>query len=228
MAAANPDEKAQALLSDKDRTALIGVGVRQRFQPGEALCNEGDDGDTLFVIESGSCRVVRYAANGRDAILAFLGPGDVVGEVGCLAGLPRAASVEAQTVVDVHVARRGDVLALLRREPDLAASFIRLLAVRLSEADALLMSLNALKMRGRLASGLLQLLDRHGVTAGAGARLKLDITQRELGAFVGLSRENVSRVLAEWRQSGLIKLEPGGELIVKDKSRLEDLALDDE
>jgi CRP-like cAMP-binding protein len=215
-------------LGDAERAALQKIGVKRGYAAGEALCAEGEEGDTLFIIETGAARVVRYAANGRDAILAFLGPGDVIGEIACLGGVPRAAAVEAQTAVQAWVVRRGDVLALLRRDADLAASFIRLLATRLSEADALLMSMSALKMRGRLASGLLQLFARHGKEAAKGARLKLEITQRELGAFVGLSRENVSRVLAEWRLANIIAIEPGGEIVLRDRDRLEDLALDDE
>src|SRR5262249_13352276 len=172
-------------LGPDQRAALVRIGVKKSYQPGERLFSEGDEGDSLIIIESGLAQVVRYAVNGREAILAFLGPGDMTGEIGCLVGMPRTASVVAQSRVEASIARRRDVLALLRSEPDLALAFIRVLSTRLSETDALLMSLGALKMRGRLAAGLLQLFARHGRETGGATRLGLEVTQREIGAFAG-------------------------------------------
>jgi CRP-like cAMP-binding protein len=204
------------------------IAIKRTYQAGERLLNEGDEGDSLILIESGTVQVVRYAVNGREAILAFLGPGDMAGEMACLSGMPRTASLIASTRVDAHIAQRGPVLALLRSEPELALVFIRVLSSRLAEADALRLSLGALKMRGRLAAGLLQLFAQHGVTEGSATRLKFEITQRDIGAFAGLSRENVSRVLAEWRHARILAFEPGGEIMLRDRARLEEIALDED
>jgi CRP-like cAMP-binding protein len=148
----------------------------------------------------------------------------VIGEIGCLSGAPRSATVAANTAVSAKVVARSAVLEALRKDPDLAMSFIGVLCARLTETDALVMSLSALRMRARLAGGLLQLAKRHGQDEEKGVRLDIQVTQRDLGAFVGLSRENVSRILAEWREARIVAAEPGGKLLLRDMERLEEIA----
>jgi CRP-like cAMP-binding protein len=223
--ATDEKDKTLDLLGAAERAALLSVAKPVSFAAGETIFHQGDDADSLLVIEAGSARVVRYAPDGKDAILAFLGAGDVVGEIACLGGLPRTATVEAVSEVSAKAAPRGELFALMRKEPELALGFVRLLCARLAQTDSLVMSLSALKMRARLASGLLQLARRHGIADRQGVKIDLTLTQREVGAFVGLSRENVSRILNEWRSGRLIAMNPqAGEIVLRDLDRLEEIA----
>ena len=217
---------AKGVLGDKERTALRALAVSKSFKAGETIFHEGDPSDSLILIETGVVTVTRFTASGKDAILTFLNEGDVIGEIGCLSAAPRSATVAANTAVMAGVVRQADLFEALRREPDLALSFIGILCARLLATDELVMSLSALPMRARLAGGLLQLAKRHGSdTDGEGSvKLGIQVSQRDLGAFVGLSRENVSRVLAEWRDREIISSAPGGRLILHDVERLREIA----
>ena len=217
---------AKGVLGEKERTALRALAVSRSYKAGETIFYEGDPSDSLILIESGVVTVTRYAASGKDAILTFLNEGDVIGEIGCLSGAVRSATVAANSAVKAGVVRQGDLFEALRREPDLALSFIGVLCARLLATDELVMSLSALPMRARLAGGLLQLAKRHGSDTDDLGRVKLGIqvTQRDLGAFVGLSRENVSRILAEWRERGIVSSAAGGRLILNDTDHLREIA----
>jgi CRP-like cAMP-binding protein len=213
------------LLGATERAALTAIAKPVSYPEGETIYHEGDDAASLLLIQSGAARVVRYAADGKEATLAFLGPEDVAGELGCLSGLKRTATVEAISPVSALVVSRSDLLALLRRDGDLALAFIRMLSARLAGANTLVTSLNTQRMRGRLASGLLQIARRHSEQERTGLRLSLSLTQRELGAYVGLSRENVSRVLNEWRVDKVVAMNAqAGEIVLLDMAQLEEIA----
>jgi CRP-like cAMP-binding protein len=214
-------------LDAEAREALLSVAATRRFAPQETLCTEGDDAESMMLIEEGTAVATRFAANGKEAILAFFGPGDLIGEIGCLGDLPRSATVTAVAAVTAKVIPRGEVKALMRRAPEVALGVIAVLCARLYETDALVMSLSALRMRGRLASGLLQLARKHGETRTRGVYLTVALTQREIGAYVGLSRENVSRILAEWRQAAILSIDADNAITLRDLDKLEEIAIDD-
>jgi CRP/FNR family transcriptional regulator, cyclic AMP receptor protein len=189
---------------------------------------QGQESDSLAFVESGAARVVRYMADGREAVLAFLGVGDVIGEIGCLGGLPRSATVEAVGDLTLKTIRRGELITLLQKEPDLALSFISVLCARLADTDLLLSSFSTLRMRGRLAHALLQLAKRHGEKIRLGVRIQLPLSQRELGAFAGLSRENTSRIFAAWRDEGLVTTDADNCIILKSAEAIERISEGDE
>jgi len=96
-----------------------GRGMSQaHFEPGDAVCHQGDLGDRLYMVLAGEAEVVRRE-NGEDTILAQLGPGEYFGEAALLRRSPRGATVCALTPMDVLTPPRGDFQALLGSLPEL-------------------------------------------------------------------------------------------------------------
>jgi len=80
-------------------------------------------------------------------------------------------------------------------------------------------------MAPRIARALLRLAADHGRPVADGVRIELDLSQRELGAYCGLARENVNRQLSLWREAGLVRQE-GRRLVLRDRPALERIAAD--
>ncbi|MGB0680270.1 MAG: cyclic nucleotide-binding domain-containing protein, partial [Polyangiales bacterium] len=99
-------------LDGAERSALLTRGAVANFAPGQTLIQEGENGDTMYLLLSGNVRVHASADTGHDVSLAELGRAACIGEVSVLTGSARTATVEALTEVDAVVFQRSDVLAL--------------------------------------------------------------------------------------------------------------------
>lgn len=126
-------------------TRFAAAGRKRRFPAGTALVQQGAESTSMFVLLSGSVRVIRSHPDLRDpVVLATLGPGEVVGEMGVLDRARRSATV---TAVEDTVAAEIDADAVARlvlRSPDLYGGLVRVLSKRLRNTDEL-----AAEMRAR-------------------------------------------------------------------------------
>jgi len=222
-----PDEVKTLL---RDNTFLGGLtdsvfdeiqrrGRVTRYNKGDVLFHRGDEGASMMLILAGSVKISNTSVDGREAILNFLGPGDVNGEVTVLDGLDRTADAVALDTTEVFVVQRRDLLPALNNSPETMMEIIQQLCGKLRIASALIEDgLN--EMPGRTARGLLRLADQHGRQTKDGIVIALRLSQRDLGAYMGLSRENTSRQLAALRQRGLIQVE-GARIVIRDRAELE-------
>ncbi|MBI5075372.1 MAG: cyclic nucleotide-binding domain-containing protein [Nitrospirae bacterium] len=106
-----PEEKVISFMND--------LTVR-KYQDKQHVIEEGDSGDSMFIIRSGRTRVVAHML-GRELELAVLGEGDIFGEVGFLTGRPRTAAVIADGAVEVHEISRLDIEKLIESNPEIIA-----------------------------------------------------------------------------------------------------------
>jgi CRP/FNR family cyclic AMP-dependent transcriptional regulator len=172
-----------------------------------------------MLILTGSVKVSNTTPDGREAVLNFLGPGDVNGEITVLDGLDRAAGAVALEPTEVFVIQRRDLMPALLANPDAMMEVIQGLCGKLRITSALIEDgLN--EMPGRTARGLLRLADQHGRNTKDGIVINLRLSQRDLGGYMGLSRENTSRQLATFRQRGLIAMD-GARITIRDRAALE-------
>ncbi len=221
-------EDAKALL--RDNTFLGGLpeavfddvyrrGHVARYGKGDLIFHRGDAGANMMLILTGSVKISNTTADGREAVLNFLGAGDINGEITVLDGLYRTATAAALEATEVFVIQRRDLMPAILANPDAMMEIIQVLCGKLRIASALIEDgLNA--MRGRTARGLLRLADQHGRNTKDGIVINLRLSQRDLGGYMGLSRENTSRQLATLRQSGLISVE-GARIVIHDRAALE-------
>lgn len=111
-----------------------GCGYR-RIAAGTILVQEGGESDRAYVIRRGEAEVRKAQKDGKHAVIARLGPGDWVGEMGLLLDLPRSASVVATTDLEVEPMTRENFEHLIGAHPDEALRLMRQLAKRLHQAD---------------------------------------------------------------------------------------------
>ena len=160
----------------------------------------------MFVLE-GRVKVASISEEGRERVLAFRGPGEVLGELSAIDGRPRSAGVTTVDPVRALVLPAADFRLFLERNPRMALFLLRRLIGRLREADRKRVEFGATDTIGRVAARLLELAERYGVSGPGGVRIDLPITQEELASWVGSSREGVNKALQTLRALHWIDME---------------------
>ena len=180
----------------------------RRFRRGEVIFHIGDPGDALFVIVSGEVKISLPSETGDEAILATLRDGDVFGELALLDGAPRSASATAISPTEAVVLPRERFRELIATEAGVRDALLASIAGELRRLTMHVEELHFLDITGRLAAQLVRLA-REGGTAGSdGAiRLRTNLTQGDLAAMVGCTRQSVNKLLGQFTDAGLLRLE---------------------
>jgi len=186
-------------------TDLFAAAKPMRLAADEVLFLSGDPGDGCYRVEDGLLKVTMVSRSGAERILAFLGPGAIVGELAIVDGLPRSASVVAVRDASLSQLSRAAFEAFAETRPEVYKTLVRLLAERLRETDAVVAAGSFLPLRGRVACTLLELAEDFGQDVGAGRIvIRQKIGQSDLAAMAGIARENVSRILNDWKRRKLV------------------------
>jgi CRP/FNR family transcriptional regulator/CRP/FNR family cyclic AMP-dependent transcriptional regulator len=187
---------------------LIAQRVRQRrYRGGEAIFHRDDPGHALYIILSGRVKVHNETPDGSDVILAVLAEGEFFGDLSILDGEPRSADVSTLEPTEALVLTRDDLLDCIRQAPQIAINLLATLAGRLRRTNESLTAVSTLDVPGKLAKVLLQLADRHGIVTTEGIQIEVRLTQSDLAALVGASRESVNKVLGGFRKQGVVRLD---------------------
>lgn len=197
---------------------LAAVAVRRTFEPGEMVILEGEPCRYVYFVAEGQVRVVRTASDGREQVLAQMGPGGALNTVPPF--LPKKvnhATVQALTPAVLYAIPVADFLHLVDRCPELARVLLEDFARRLDRLSRLVEDLSLRTVRERLARFLLE----HGEEkrGGEGAVVRR-WTQEEIAAQIGTVREVVGRTLRAFANAGLLKIE-GHRIILLDREGLE-------
>ena len=189
--------------------------VERRFSVGEMLVRRGEPGTSMMILVQGRLRVSATSAEGRELTLGLLGPGSVLGDMSVLDGKPRSADVIAMAPGLALILERSVVLPFLRARPELLLRLLQILCSRLRRADAALEDLALASLAVRLARTLLLLAAEHGAAGPDGTVIRLHLSQSDLAAQVGATREGVNRQLRRWREEGVIGEQDGYMVLVK-------------
>ena len=206
-------------LDDEAATALRNSMSETSLRRGEVLFSEGDSGDKLYIVLEGKVKLGRSATDGRENLLAIMGPGQMFGELSLFDPGPRSATVTAVTDVSFASLSHEDLLRWLDGRPIVARGLLTQLAARLRKSNDVVADLVFSDVPGRVAKALLDLADRFGRTADDGVHVHHDLTQEELAQLVGASRETVNKALADFVHRGWIQLQ-GKSVVVLDEERL--------
>lgn len=191
-------------LSDDERRWLESRGRVMRFGPGSVLVREGDISGRVDLLVAGRVKASVSTIDGHEVVLAVRGPGDLIGELSALDGLPHSASTRALEPVEVLSVAAEDFRTFLHEHPAHALGVLAMLASRLRDADRKRVEFGASDTVGRVASRLVEMAETHGRATGLAVTIDLPLTQAELAGWVGASREAVTRALRALRERGWI------------------------
>ena len=206
------------LTSDEVAT-LRARSVARHFARGATIVHQGEVPGRVVVIERGHAKVSATDEDGKEVLFAFRGPGDVIGEAAALSGEPRLATVRALDPIDAFALTVSDFEAVLEEHPRIALVLLKVVLSRLAEADRQQFEFAAYQTIGRIARRLVELAERFGEPCDDGVQISLAISQEELAAWAGASREATSKALHDLREIGLVDTRRR-RLTVRDVERL--------
>ena len=193
-------------LEPDEREDLERLGSIRRYRRGDVLFHQGDDAGVVVVLMSGHVKAA-MVSDGREVILAFPGPGELLGELSAVDGEPRSGTVRAVDEVEALVIPGSAFRAFLEHRPRAALVLLRMVTGRLREADRQRVDYAINDVVVRVAGRLVELCDRYGAEDGAAIDVGLAITQDEIAAWAGASREAVAKAMSLLRTLGWIQTE---------------------
>jgi len=194
-------------LDDEAAAALQASTVEVRLSKGQDLFLEGEPGDRMFVITEGKIKLGHTASDGRESLLAILGPGELLGELSLFDPGPRTATATALTDATLIALGHSALRPWLTGRPEVAEALLQALAQRLRRTNEAMADLVFSDVPGRIAKILLELGDKFGRQMPDDLHVTHDMTQEELAQLVGASRETVNKALADFASRGWIRLE---------------------
>lgn len=195
-------------LSSEEATHVQNLAFLQTLLPDTHLLQMGHSGGSVYVILSGSVRIVVPRSNGSQASLNVLGGGEVLGELSALDGKGHSAHVVTIEKTQVIGWKCEDFCQCWKSMPTLTQNLSYILARRMRRLTDQWSAMLSLNVRGRIARQMLILVEDYGIIQPDGtACIPLCLTQSDLANLVGASREQVSRDLAYYRERKYISIE---------------------
>ena len=200
--------------------AIAGQMRRRRFRRGEVIFHQGDMGDSLQVVSSGSVKIVLPSQEGDEAIIASLHPGEFFGELALLDGAPRSTTAAAVEPTETLALPREPFLGLMESDPRIMRALLQTLAEELRRLTGHVEELHFLDLAGRLSMRLVRLAREADPSATGRAELDWPFTQSDLAAMIGGTRQSVNKLLSGLVEDGILTIERDT-LTINDLGRLE-------
>jgi len=207
-------------LSDAQFSFLSSRLVERRFAAGELIFQEGDPCAGMFIIHSGSVRIFKNSASGREQVLSIESTGASIAELPVFDGGSYPASAQTVGPASLLFLSKQDFHAMCIAHPEVSLKVLAKIGARLRQLVSIIEDLSFTTVRHRLAALLLRLARVEGRKTPAGIEFTLSATNQELAAQIGTVRELVSRNLSRFQSEGLIRMD-GRTILIPNLTRLE-------
>jgi CRP/FNR family transcriptional regulator/CRP/FNR family cyclic AMP-dependent transcriptional regulator len=216
-----------SVLSEEETRRLAGALLERAYPAGAPIVHADDpSGGPFFIVAEGEVAVVLETAEGKEAVLATLQPGEFFGEMSLIDESPRAATARAVRPSRLMLLRREDFRRVIDDCPRICLALLIEMNRRLRQSNRRVAGLSYRSMRARVAGALLTLMEEKGLRRMDEGGMRVVIrerpTQKFLAEMAGTTRESVSRTLAAWEREGLIKTK-GRDLVVLQEEALRSL-----
>ncbi|WP_066393442.1 Crp/Fnr family transcriptional regulator [Neobacillus mesonae] len=191
-------------LNENDREALQRVTRSRTFLKGEFIFHEGEQSETLFVVNEGLIKLTKMSAEGKEQIVRLLFPGDFFGLFSLLKNEKHYVNAEAVGNTVICYLEKKDFLKIMESNADLSYRFLLAMNDRLYEADESVSLLSLMDVEQRLSRTLVLFHDK--MNAGD-STFTLPITKKDLASYIGTTPESISRKLLAFMSQGLIEMD---------------------
>lgn len=205
---------------DQEAIRALAEHATQRTCPkGQLIFYQGDPAGSLFVMKEGLVKVFVTSEEGDEMLLVTLHPPDTFGELALLDGSPRSASAQALEPTKMIEVKRTEFLEVVRSNPGMPEALLRSMGALLRRLTEQASDLVFLDLHGRVAKLLITMADQHGDASDEGIELDLGLTQTEIAAMVGGSRQSINQILRSFEDRGYLDLQ-GKTVLVREPDRL--------
>lgn len=181
------------------------IQERIRLKKGSVLFHLADPVDAVYALRSGSLKTQLEDATGQVQITGFLLPGEIAGMDGLLNNTHVSHAIALEDS-EVCVMRLDDFDQLSTQLPMLQVQLRRLMSKEINRAHSIMMTLGALRSEQRLAAFLLNMSDRLTALGYSPYEFILRMSREEIGNFLGLTLETVSRLFSRFAREGLLDI----------------------
>ena len=206
-------------LAATDLQALVRSAAERRVPAGGVYYHQGDPATDVYVLTSGSVKLVRTDPEGRGVVLRIVTPTEPFGHVNALGGTPRVASAEALEDSRALAWSVPTVFQVMMAHPWVSLSTIRVMAENVQEAVDRAQDLATSSVDRRLARLLLRLAESLGRKTPRGVVIRVGLSGQDLAEMIGATSYTVSRVLAEWRRLDIADVQRE-RILILDRQRL--------
>lgn len=197
------------------------ISCRQ-FPANASLMMAEQAGEVVYFILDGTVKIHLEQADGSEVIISILGRGEIVGEMSALGITSRSASVltlESSTLLWLD---RATFQRYLMNVPMLAYNLAGILSLRLRHANTKIRALATQSVEARLAQQVLLFADQYGQPVSNGdIHIPLRLTQSDLAAMTGCSREHVNKVIVSYKERGYLSVDRNYHLTLHNVPALE-------
>ncbi len=196
-------------LPDQELLKVESIIESEYYTKGSVVFREGEQSESLFVVNNGLIKLTQTSKEGKQHILRFLFPGDYFGQFALLHNKQHYATAEVVEGGYICRMRREDFMPLLASNAGLAFSFLKSVSEQLQQADELAGALHIFEAEKRLARLLLHLYSRQSLSSGGEEEypmLHLPAAKKEFAAMIGTTPETLSRKLNQLESLGLIRV----------------------
>lgn len=209
---------ARADLDELDRL----VSVRRRVPQGSKLLRAGAHFDALFAVRSGFMKSTVLDEEGREQVVGFHMAGEIVGLDGIDGGRHRI-DVAALEDTEACVIPYQDFAAIAGRFPELQAQLARIMSREIARDHQVMLLLGSFNATERVSTFLLNLSERYAVRGYSPEQFVLRMTRADIGSYVGVTFETVSRTLSHLQGQGVVVVDQKS-IRILDRDALQRLA----
>ncbi|MEQ9410397.1 MAG: Crp/Fnr family transcriptional regulator [Fuerstiella sp.] len=178
----------------------------REFSRGEMIYLPSDHGDSVMLLARGRVRVYHVTHEGKQAILGFVEPGELFGELSAFNGSRREEYAEAMEKTLVVLMPRAVVQRLMQQHPGVSIRLTSLFGLRLKRVERRLKSLLFRSSRERLVHLLLELAEKYGRRTEDGVLIAQKISHQDMASIIGATRETVTITLGELQSEGILQI----------------------
>lgn len=185
-------------------------GALKKYLKDEFVFYKGDEGDKVYLSESGIIKIQNFSEEGKELIFAIFREGDMFGEMAVLDKKPRSACAMALQNSSIYEMDGRYFLGFLREKPDVLLNIIRILSDRVRSVNDFAEDTVFLNLPNRIFNRLLKIAATCGINKDEYVEIPHNFPQKELAGLVGCTRENLNKELKFLKDSGIIDYDKDG------------------
>jgi CRP-like cAMP-binding protein len=210
-------------LEEEQIAEVVSKIITRRYKKGQMIFFEGDIADRLYIISNGKMKVFKYTKEGKEQILYILSNGDFIGDLSLLKRGKFEFNAEALEDTSICTLSKEDFDSIVRSNPEIPIKILENVHDRLISLENLVQSLGTKDVEARIAALIFSFAKSFGTETKEGILVDLPLNREEMGNYIGITRETISRKLTAMQDEGMIELIGNRKLLIKDTELLETL-----
>jgi CRP/FNR family transcriptional regulator, anaerobic regulatory protein len=211
-------------LSNDEIFKIAAMTTHKKFKKGQLIIHEGEQLDSLFIINRGQIKLSKLTTQGKQQILHILKNGECFCELNILNPEEESNfSAYAMEETEICILTKSDMDSIMEKNPSIVLKLLKTVSQRLMHAENLVHNLAISDPEIRLSYAILELCEKYGETTDMGIFIDLTLTREEIANYIGVTRETVSRKFSKFEKMGLISSLANKKLIVKNKVALQNI-----